>query len=396
MPVLTEPSPRQWFTEPAFGSCMARVTDRDNDLTPGDPSTGMVNEYSRVQAYNSDETRMIMRGTDGTWYLYNAETLQPIRQLPLEQEPRWDASDPDTVYYSDETKLMSYDVGTGVASEVRDFAGDLPTHTLVAVWTRDEGRPSNDTRFWARMAQNTVWDTVGFMVYDLQEDVVAVRDVSGLAGVTDGIDHVTMSSLGTYLLASFDRYCERGSLGTDSAPCGLMVYDRDLENSRGLLRTIGHYDTALDAAGREVIVFQDNDTDNISMLDLVSGQVTTLWEIDFSHTAIGFHFSGCAEDRPGWAVVSTLDDDAAVHTWMDDQVFLVELKAGGRVVRLAHTHSIVDENEPLEHYYWAEPHATVNRDLTRVLFSTNWGRYDTGQVECYAIALPQDWPSRLQ
>lgn len=34
---------------------------------------------------------------------------------------------------------------------------------------------------------------------------------------------------------------------------------------------------------------------------------------------------------------------------MNDEVFIVELAAGGRVVRLAHTHSLVDENEPTEH-----------------------------------------------
>ncbi len=137
------------------------------------------------------------------------------------------------------------------------------------------------------------------------------------------------------------------------------------------------------------------DTDHISMLDLTTGAVTPLWEIDYSYTAIGFHFSGLAFDRPGWAVVSTHDDDAATHTWMDDQVFAVELKPGGRVVRLAHTHSLVDESQPAEYYYWAEPHASANPDLTRVLFTTNWGRFDTGEVEMFMVALPPDWPERL-
>jgi hypothetical protein len=123
--------------------------------------------------------------------------------------------------------------------------------------------------------------------------------------------------------------------------------------------------------------------------------VTPLWEIDFSFTAIGLHFSGLAFDRPGWAVVSTYDDDVASHTWMDDQVFLVELQPGGRVVRLAHTHSLVDEGQPVEYYYWAEPHASANPDLTRVLFTTNWGRFDTGEVEMFMIALPPDWLGRL-
>ena len=165
-----------------------------------------------------------------------------------------------------------------------------------------------------------------------------------------------------------------------------------MTNGRGLLRVVGHYDPALDEQGREVVLYQDIDTDHISMLDLDTGSVTALWEIDFSHTGIGFHFSGLAYDRPGWGVVSTHDNDLTTYTWMDDQVFAIELKAGGRVVRLAHTHSLVDDEVGLD--YWAEPHASVNRDLTRLLFVSNWGRSGTGQVETFMIALPSDWPDR--
>jgi len=392
MPSLAEPAPRQWFTDPTFGTCVVRVTDRANDLSPGDPSTGMVNEYARVQSFNVDGTRLLARGTDGTWYLYDAHTLLSLGQVPLESEPRWDASNPNLVYYSDETRLMSYNIQTAQQTQIRDFQHDFPGQSLTAVWTRDEGRPSRSRRYWGLMAQDEQWDTVAFVVYDRHADSVTICDMRGVPGVNEGIDHVTMSPLGTYFIASFDHYCQHGQPGSDANPCGLMVYDRNLTNGRSLLRIIGHYDPALDAQGREVVVYQDNDTDEISMLDLATGTVTPLWEIDFSHTAIGLHFSGLAFDRPGWAVISTHDEDAASHTWMDDQVFAIELKRNGRVVRLAHTHSIVDETQPLEYYYWAEPHATTNSDLTRVLFTTNWGRFDSGDVEMYMIALPPDWP----
>jgi hypothetical protein len=245
------------------------------------------------------------------------------------------------------------------------------------------------------MAEDEDWIPVAFLVYDRQTDQVTIRDMRGVPGVEQDVDHVTMSPLGTYFLASFDSYCEHGHLGDDAHPCGLMVYDRELTNGRGLLRIIGHYDPALDAQGREVIIYQDIDTDYISMLDLETGAVTPLWAIDYTYTSLGLHFSGLAFDRPGWAVVSTHDDDAVTHTWMDDQVFLVELRAGGRVVRLAHTHSLVDESQPAEYYYWAEPHASANPDLTRVVFTTNWGRFDTGEVEVFMIALPPDWPEQL-
>ena len=71
----------------------------------------------------------------------------------------------------------------------------------------------------------------------------------------------------------------------------------------------------------------------------------------------------------------------------------MELKAGGRVVRLAHTHSAVNPN--VEHDYWAEPHASVNADFTRVLFTSNWGRSGSEEVDMYMLELPADWVERL-
>jgi hypothetical protein len=393
-PSLPEPAARVPFRDPVFGTCLVRVTDRDTDLSPDDPSTGLKNEYSRVQSFNANGSRILVRSIEAMWYLYDAQTLQPLGQLPLGAEPRWDAADPDLIYFSDGTRLMAYNVGTGEQTLVHEFANHFPGQSLAAVWTRYEGRPSADTRYWGLMAEDEQWMTIAFLVYDRQSDqVVASRDMRGVPGIEEDIDHVTISPLGNYFLASFDHYCEHGQLGDDAHPCGLMVYDRDLANGRSLLRIIGHYDPALDAEGREVIIFQDIDQDSISMLDLASGTVTALWPIDFSHTSIGLHFSGCAFQRPGWALVCTADGDPGAYTWMDDQVFAVELKPGGRVVRLAHTHSLVDEEQ--EHDYWAEPHASVNLDFTRILFTTNWGRSGTGQVEMFLIDLPADWTEQL-
>ncbi len=393
VPDLPEPPARQWFVEPTFGTCLARVTDRGRDLSAGDESRGMVNEYSRVQAFNADGSRLLAHSTDGGWYLYDAQTLQLLGELPLDLEPRWDASDPDLLYYTDETRLMSYRVATDAKTEIRDFADDFPGQEVAAVWTRYEGSPSRDRRYWGLMVEDGEWLPVAFVVYDRENDSVTIRDMRGVPGIEDDVDHVTMSPLGTYLLASFDRACEEGQLGDDGHPCGLMVYDRDLADGRSLLRVIGHYDPALDVNGREVIVYQDIDMDQISMLDLESGAVTPLWDIDFSYTGIGFHFSGLAYDRPGWMVVSTHDDDRRSYTWMDDQVFVLELKPGGRVARLAHTHSLVDDDREFD--YWAEPHSSTNTDLTRIVFGTNWGRSGSGEVEMFMIALPPDWTEWL-
>ena len=67
-----------------------------------------------------------------------------------------------------------------------------------------------------------------------------------------------------------------------------------------------------------------------------------------------------------------------------DRVFVLELKAGGRVIRrLAHTHSRVDPEQ--KHDYWAERHATANSDLTRILFTSDRGRSGSEQVDVYPI-----------
>jgi hypothetical protein len=395
-PSLAEPPARVPFRDPVFGTCLVRVTDRTTDLSPDDTSAGLKNEYSRVQSFNADGSRILVRGIDATWYLYDADTLQPLGELPFDGpvDPRWDASNPDVLYFSEETRLMAYDVRAGEQKLVHDFAADFPGQSLAAVWTRYEGSPSLDGRYWGLMAEDQDWLTTAFLVYEQQADrVIATRDMRGMAEVDREIDSVTISPLGDYFLAYFDDYCQPGQLGTDADPCGLMVYDRDLKNGRGLLRIVGHSDPALDADGREVMVYQDIDTDNISMLDLATGAVTPLWPIDFSHTSIGLHISGRAFRQPGWALVSTHDGDPASYTWMDDQVFAIELKPGGRVVGLAHTHSLVDESQ--EHDYWAEPQASVNQDFTRALFTTNWGPSGTGETEMFLISLPPDWLEQL-
>jgi hypothetical protein len=386
-PDLPEPDPHQSFRDPVFGSCLVRVTDRDEDPMGDDPSRGLKNEYSRVQSFNADSSLLVVRSIEAFWYLYAAHSLQLLDELPVSTEPRWDSQDPHLLYDFDESRLLAYHLDTGVVESVHDFNQDFPGENLSAVWTRYEGSPSFDTRYWGLMAQDENWDTIALLVYDLQNDTLVGKR---MLPDKPSIDAVSISPLGNYLLVYHDEYCEEGELGSLEQPCGLMVYDRDLQHGRSLLRIIGHSDTALDAEGREVLIYQDIDTDTISMLDLESGEVTPLVPIDFSHSAIGLHFSGRAQDKPGWALVSTHNGSYPQNrTWMDDVIFAIELKANPRIIRLAHTHSLF--NEEIEHDYWAEPQASASPDFSQVLFTSNWGRSGTEEVEMYLINLPPNW-----
>jgi hypothetical protein len=390
-PALPEPPARVPFADPAFGTRLVRVTDRKADVSQGDPSQGLKNEHSRVQAFNADDSLFLIRGTEASWYLYNATTLLPEGRLPFDGavEPRWDAARPDVLYYIDGPRLMRYNITAQQRTAVHDFSSLFSPHAPAYVWTRAEGSPSQDGRYWGLMAQGQMGKVFAFIIYDLATDrIVARKDIPP----TEGVDSVTISPLGDYFLAYFEPL-PGGKTGSESNPGGLMAYDRDLKNGRCLLRAIGHSDLALDAQGREVLVYEDNDNDTIALCDLATGKITDLSPGDFSHSAIGLHFSGRALGVPGWALVSTYDGDPASYAWMDDQVFALELKPGGRVVRLAHTRSLVDEKQA--HDYRAGPQATVDRNFTRVLFTSNWGRPGKAAVDTYMIVLPGGWTGRL-
>jgi len=285
-----------------------------------------------------------------------------------------------------------FDVATSLA---HDFTGELPPEwSATFVWRRWEGSPSRDGRYDAFMVEDPDFITRGLITYDWQRDQI-VGQYSVPHGELNEPDSVSMSPLGNYVLAQFE-YCEPGTLGTVQQPCGAMIYTRDLAEGWGIARIIGHSDLALDADGREVVVYQEIDTDQIVMADLQTGQVTPLLALDFSTGVYGLHISGQAFDRPGRVAVAGQPEGAApaLHNpfWMVGTIFAVELKANPRVVQLAHHHSIRSETEE---DYFAEPQVTVSRDFTRLLFTSNWEYYGTGEVEMYLIVLPEDWTARL-
>ena len=84
-PPAKQPAAGTPFRDPVFHTCQVRLTDRAADIAADDRSGGLKNEYSRVQAFNADESALLIRGTAATWYLYDAASLRRVRKLCL----RW-------------------------------------------------------------------------------------------------------------------------------------------------------------------------------------------------------------------------------------------------------------------------------------------------------------------
>lgn len=96
------------FTDSLYNTTIVRITDKEID---GYSGPGIQNEYARNDAYNCDDSRIMMRGNGGNWYVYDASSYQLLNDVSgiafQEPEPRWDATDPDIFYYVNQARLMS-------------------------------------------------------------------------------------------------------------------------------------------------------------------------------------------------------------------------------------------------------------------------------------------------
>jgi hypothetical protein len=219
--------------------------------------------------------------------------------------------------------------------------------------------------------------------YDMSTDTIIAHYDFGLHA-KGRPDHLSMSPSGKYVVVSWDD--------------GPALFDRELHPLRGLALKGEHSDIALDASGNDVYVSVDYEGRGgpVYMADLRTGKRTNLFETYLASTATAMHFSGKAYSRPGWVVISTYGEYSSAGRisqmmgnggiqWLHGKVLAVELKAGGRIVQLAHHHSVYDE-------YWTEPQASVNRDFTRILFNSNWDRRSKEDVDAYMILVPPEFP----
>jgi hypothetical protein len=381
VPELDMPPMGGTVVEPVFGTPMTRLTDVAGGEYEG---PGIQNEYSRVDPENADASLAVLRGNEGYWYLLDLATGDlsslddAFAECGQEPEPRWDDEDPHALHFVCGTELRVLDVADGGSMLLHDFASDIPDAAYVR--TRSEGSPSLDRRYWAFTADDEDGEALAVLAYDAEADQV----IGALDDLPDAIDWVGMDASGEHVL-----------VGWDSLPY-LEVFSRDLSERRRLADgTNAHGDRAVSADGRDLWVYQDTSTDFISVADLATGDVTRLLAIPFGVNAdIGLHVSGAAAEAPGWALVSTYGARQPAgdeHSWMDNQLFMLELTEEPRVWRLAHTRCYTAEEADEDPMYFAECFAAVNGEGTRIYFGSNWGDLSPDYTDAFMLSLPQDW-----
>lgn len=372
-PEDASPPPRPALSERLPGSDpsvrIVRATDRRVQPLGGFARVA----YARTQAFNADDTAMLVLAEDETFHLLGVEDLRHRRALPelggVDGEPQWHPTDPRRLRYFPRDRrsaIAELDVETGISRVLVDLgAGRLPWRDVVRVTTRWEGSPSMDGRYWCLMAYGDRDRFMGVFTYDLQLDTVL-----GHQSMARRPDHVSMSPSGRHCVVSHER--EDG---------GTRVWDRTLGRSSRLHAASEHSDLARGSDGRDYYVIVDYDTDGeLVAIDLDSLSRTRLLATYLDGSTTAYHVSARNFDRPGWVVVSTYAEKGPRQS-LHGRVLAVELKADPRVVELARHRSRFTT-------YWTAPVATTNRDLTRVAFNSNWGTGSEADMDVYIIEVP--------
>lgn len=389
VPNLPKPARGVALRDPNYGSCLVRISDRAKDA----PETPLLrNDYSRRQAFNADDTRTFAFSADGYWHLYDADTTAYLGKLPgvvSEAEPQWHPTDPNLLWYLPVNGGMSIeqlDIRSGKSTRVADFNGKLPAWAATAahVRTRAEGSPSRDGRLWGFQIEDEAFAMLGYMVWDQVEQKLVGSLQMGVRP-----DHVSMSPSGRWFVSS----------GFD----GTWAWSPDFSRKKKLNNTTEHSDIAIAKDAHDIYVSIDYEVrgGDVFMVDIdacpgVEAAVTdaplcprtNLFPTYVSGSKTALHISGKAYDKPGWVVVSPYGTQPMRNgqlPWFADKIFALELSEKARVIELADHRSIWD---PKTTSYWFEPQATVNRDFTRIAFTSSWGTNAEADLEAWMIQLP--------
>lgn len=356
----------------------------------------MRHAYSRQPAFNADSTQVLMQSANGWMRLFSRDpvtgALHFVKTLGLAepQEPIWHPSDPHKLrhlgHYGQGLRIHEYDIRSDQSTVLRDLGARVRERfpRATSMWTKQEGRPSNDGRVWCLQVEDAAFAIQGLIAYDLAQDRVL-----GSLAVDERPDHISTSPLG--------RHCVPSWVGAR----GTRAYSTDFQRYTQLHSTSEHSDLALTAGGAEVIVFSDYQRGELAMVDLASGQRTGLFGLYGANaSATALHVSGIGSElRPGWALVSTYACSTQygaaacpwAEQWFRDKLFLVELKANPRIVNVAH-HRWGPAG------YFGEPQAVSNRDYSLMLFASSWGAaapVHAFQVEFNAALLGATTPPAL-
>lgn len=395
---------------PTYNTPIARVTDNVVAWSKG--QRRVRSDYSRRQAWNCDNTMFIMTTSDGYWQTYDNKTLKLIATMPAQMggdaEPVWHPNKPDVLFHVPQNgvgmKLIERNARTGQEIKSTDIGPLLTAIWPEAFncWSKSEGAPSLDCRYWCWIVQKKGFIPLGAVVYDRVE-----HKIIGKIDIPENHmpDHSSMSPSGKYATISWAY-----QPGWDTRAYTRNMKDVHPASKSGLPYIIinkasEHSDLGQLENGQDVYVSGDYiGNSRLFMVNLETGEETNFMSLYGQSTATAFHISCRNYRAPGWCVVSFYNEyldnqdneqrNKPAMQWFHRKIFAMELKQNGKMIPLAWADS-VRRKAWGDDAYWTEPQATVNREMTRIMFQSTMNVEDWKATETYMLAMPEGLFGRI-
>ncbi len=373
MTALAKPATGTTVIDPQFGTSIRRISSAET-------SAVIKPMYSTIQAWNADETYLILyhtRGSNNGHHLYNGKTYQYIRKLnitpPDLEQVFWHTLDPDILMYIDNSgtpSLIAYKISNNTKTTLTVFnncstvsSGSDPMYTswdsdvIGLLCQQSTGRQyfnyriSNNTESPRQVANGTAApqsSASGNLFFYPGSNSANILDFSGTLQRTldlgNPFDHASLGMLAD---------------GTD------MYYGVDFGGAANC------------KPGALVAHNLSNGNCNV-----IIGQAT-----GYPFPPSATHISAISHKNPGWVAVSIVGNVDG-QTVLNNEILLANTNPpGGTVCRVAH-HRTWGKAGPQG--YWAEPHVVISPSATRLLFGSDWGGGDS--VDAYVIELPSYTP----
>jgi hypothetical protein len=387
---LSMPKVNVPYVDQAYKTTVTRLTTA-SQTTDDTLPVWVRHEYSRRPAFNSDSSKAIMMSSNGSFKLYDIDKVSNkasfVKTIAVgePQEPNWHPTNPNIIYtfpfYGIGMTISEFNTQTNTTTQTRDLSGRVknlfPQATML--WTKQEGRPSNDGKIWCMLVMKYDSDSKQNIGYGLVSYNYQTDQILGSMPIPEMPDHVSTSPSGKFCVPSW------------GPPLGTRAYSLDFKSYKTLHTTSEHSDLALDKNGKDTYVFSDYDSGDVAMVELETGVRTNLFRLyGESASSAAMHFSGLgSQKKPGYIAAGfygcSTDHGAQPCSydkqWAHNKIVLIELKANPKIYNLAHTH-YGDAG------YFSETQAVSNNDFSKIMFVSTWETTQESNISSYMISVP--------
>lgn len=405
----------------------------------------MRHDYSRKQAWSAGGAYIYLLSSNGWTVIVDAVTLQIVRRLYWTNRPypapggrcqhHWNPVVEGKFRYSGAygtRQYYEYDIATDTGTILFDLTnvtsvrGNTAITSLNAipgfeqahqVWWDDEGECSASGDEYFLMVETAAGTLLGFisvrvstqeiMDYLLPGDVVQVYDSGSVTSWTVPLPAVMAPN--NVATSPSGKFGLIGNYGNTTTGGTMAVKLTDMKKGIKLHNHHEHADCGVSREGHDQYLSVTFHADEVLYPSSQFGGpcdgrlITTVFDLDSNgdpyvirrdvlHHLNSYgtgtdrvptvsHISGRAFNKPGWFVFSTYGSTTGGSGWANKKIMVIEPVNNGEVRQLGPSFVAVDG-------YFAETQASPNRDLTKVIFASDWG--GTKGIDAYLYELPTD------